>query len=104
MEPAPALQEETPLPTPTPAPQDKTPKITQEVKTVKVKDPKRVESGKRLALLSKQAREHKKLEEQAQTEVVNGFTPLYVVSSCLYVVLWDIGGIHKIKKKKLKLK
>ena len=51
------IENNPPVPTP---PQEETPKITREVKTVKVKDPRRVESGKTLAELSRQNHEKEK--------------------------------------------
>ena len=71
------IENNPPVPTP---PQEETPKITREVKTEKVKDSRREESGKRLAELTRQARERKKLEQQQQAEESSfGFLPFYVI-------------------------
>ena len=64
------------------------------VAEAKVKDPRRVAAGKRLGLISKQRKEEKRLEREAQAQqVTNNEYTLYLVgglvvvgaASCLYL-------------------
>ena len=66
--------------------------VTREPQRVTMKDPKKVEAGKRLASISRKKREAKKREEQAQLErTASGMNQYYGIGSVLAVGV--IGGI-----------
>ena len=73
-------------------------KITSTEKSVKIKDPKRVELGKRLAKISKEAKARKKLErESAKNQKIEMIDFKYVVGGV--AVLAGIFGIYVSYKK-----
>ena len=76
------------------------PKNRCEEKTVKVKDPRRVASGKRLAELSRQAREHKKFEKQhhEQEAEQSGFIP-FLPFCAIPLAFFGVGGYLYSKSK-----
>ena len=66
--------------------------VTKEPEQVTMKDPKKVEAGKRLAAINRKKREVKKREEQAQLErTTSGVNQYYGIGAV--IALGVIGGL-----------
>ena len=72
-------------------------KITSSEKSFKIKDPKRVELGKRLAKISKEVKARKKLERESAKSKIEMIDFKYVVGGV--AILGGIFGIYFAYKK-----
>ena len=72
-------------------------KITSSEKYVKIKDPKRVQLGKKLGKISKQAKQRKKLERESAKSKLEMIDFKYVVGGV--AILGGIFGIYFAYKK-----
>ena len=81
-------------------------KITTVEKTIKVKDPRRVEAGKRLARISREAKERKKRlreENKEGKEILDYIDFRYVVGGVTLIAA--VGGLYfSYKKDKREIK
>ena len=68
----------------------------------KVKDPKRVAQGKRLAAISREAKAKKARERQEHLEQQDGsgILPYFVLVSLIVIVTGAFGGYHYLKKRR----